>query len=393
MQTKNEPSFLTLLLMISFAVGNAVLITPALPAITNYFGVTDAITQYVITWYLVGYAIGQLFYGPLANRFGRKPTLYMGVGLQIVSSFICVLAALLHQYPLLVFGRFTLALGAGVGLKMAFTIVNEFYEPKVVSQKVSYLMMAFAITPGVSMAIGGILNDKLGWISCLYASAVYGLLLFPLLTKLPETQLVLDQNALKIKHLLHSYVEQFKNIQLFCGGILMGLTTCFIYVFATIAPFVAIDLLKMSSQSYGIASLLPSLGYVIGGILSAQLAKKYPLTTTIKIGIVIIILGILLMYATTMANLSALFSLFIPVSFIYFGESLIYPNVSAIAMSAVTDKSHASAVMNFLTIGLPTIAILTIGLFSINTMLIPMIFTVLCVAVICTFKWVTMGRK
>lgn len=67
---------ITLILLISFASVNAVLFTPALPDIARYFMIDDTIVQSTITWFLVGYALGQLVYGPIANRFGRKPALY-----------------------------------------------------------------------------------------------------------------------------------------------------------------------------------------------------------------------------------------------------------------------------------------------------------------------------
>jgi DHA1 family bicyclomycin/chloramphenicol resistance-like MFS transporter len=147
--------FATLLLLISFASVNAVLFTPALPTIAHYFGVAEDTAQQTITLFLIGYALGQLIYGPLANRFGRKPALYIGITLQILSSLLCVLAGVLNEFWLLVLGRFLLALGSAVGLKMTFTLVNESYEPKVASRKMSYLMLAFAITPGIGVAVGG----------------------------------------------------------------------------------------------------------------------------------------------------------------------------------------------------------------------------------------------
>lgn len=212
-------TFFTLLLLISFASVNAVLFTPALPDIAYFFEIREDVAQQTITWFLIGYALGQLVYSPIANRFGRKPALYAGIILQITSSLLCVLAGVIHEYWLLVIARFMLALGSGVGLKMTFTLVNECYEPKMASQKISYLMLAFAITPGLSVGIGGILNTYYGWTSCFYAGAIYGCLLLLLVTRLPETQKTLDLNAFKMKYLLHSYSSQFKNRQLIAGGL------------------------------------------------------------------------------------------------------------------------------------------------------------------------------
>lgn len=387
MQNQQELSFVTLLIMISFAAVNAVLIAPALPAIATYFDVSANLTQQLVTWYLIGYAFGQLLYGPLANRYGRKPALYMGTGLQIVSSLVCVLAGIVHVFPLLMLGRFTLALGAGVGLKMSFTLLNECYEPKVVSQKVSYLLLAFATTPGIAMAVGGYLNQQYGWMSCLYAGAMYGLLLLPLLTRLPETKKILDLQALKISHLLREYLNQFKNLKLVAGGILMGLATTAFYVFAAIAPFVAINMLGMTSKAYGLANLFPSITYGIGAIISARLTEKMPLYKIMRLGVIIIAIAVSAMLLATLLHASPLFSLFLPISTVYFGEAFIYPNASAIAMSKVSDTAHASAVMNFLTILLPTVMVLSLGIFTIHLFLLPTILIVLAMIIIVVYQW------
>ena len=179
--------FFTLLLLISFASVNAVLFTPALPSIADFFNITDSMAEKTITWFLVGYTFGQLLYGPIANRFGRKPALFVGIGLQLFSSLLCVFAGYLHVYWLLVLGRFFLALGSGVGLKMTFTFVNESYESKIASQKIAYLMLAFAIIPGLSVALGGLLITYFDWTSCFYAGGVYGLILLCLVSNKNDT--------------------------------------------------------------------------------------------------------------------------------------------------------------------------------------------------------------
>jgi MFS family permease len=71
--------FFTLFLLISFAAVNAMLFTPALPNLTRFFDISEMAAQSTITWFLVGYTVGQLLYGPIANRFGRKSALYVGI--------------------------------------------------------------------------------------------------------------------------------------------------------------------------------------------------------------------------------------------------------------------------------------------------------------------------
>jgi DHA1 family bicyclomycin/chloramphenicol resistance-like MFS transporter len=386
MQNKYHISFFTLLLMISFASVNAVLFTPALPAIANFFTISASEAQKTMTCFLIGYALGQLLYGPLANRFGRKPTLYIGISLQILSSILCVLPNKVPVFSILVLGRFLLALGSGVGLKMTFTLVNECYPPKVASEKIAYLILAFAITPGLSVALGGVLNTHFGWASCFYAGAIYGVILLLLVARLPETHPTLDYNALKLKHLLHEYGLQFKNMRLVAGGLLMGCSSSIVYVFAAAAPFIAIHLYNMNSSEYGFANLLPPIGLIIGSLVSAQLAKKYDLKKIILFGIIFFGVGITGMSIAILLNASILTTLFICMIPIYFGLSMIIANSSTVAMSTTIDKAHGSAVLNFINMGFTTLIVIGLRFLPIRMGMLPTLFFFLCVAMMLLHK-------
>lgn len=389
MQKNIQLPFFTLLLLIAFASVNAVLFTPALPAIADYFAITSEVAQYTITTFLIGYAFGQLIYGPVANRYGRKRALYMGISIQILSSLLCVYAGVIHSYSLMVFARFVLALGSGVGLKMTFTLVNECYEPKVASQKIAYLMPAFAITPGIAVALGGILSAHYGWESCFYAGAVYGLLLLFLASRLPETLVTVDYDAFKWGHLFGKYISVFKNAGLIAGALLMGSTTSFIYVFAAVAPFVAMELLGMSVQQYGLANVLPPIGMILGSLSSAQLIERYPLNVVIRLGIAIASVGVLLLVAAVCLHLAAVLSVFAPMVVINFGLAIVNVNASTVAMSHVSDKVHAAAVMSFVNMGFTTLMVFGVGCFAISVSLLPMIYVGLCVFMLGVYRWLS----
>ena len=140
-----------------------------------------------ITLFLVGYAVGQLLYGPLGNRFGRKMALYLGIGLEIISCFFCAAASPLHAFWLLLLARLLMALGASVGLQMTFTLVADTYTQHEARKRIAHLMIAFAITPALGVAIGGFLTDDFSWTANFYFMAFYGAFLLILAAKMPET--------------------------------------------------------------------------------------------------------------------------------------------------------------------------------------------------------------
>lgn len=373
MKEKQVP-FPPLFLLISFAAVNAVLFTPALPEIAKFFAITESTAQQTMTTFLLGSTLGQLIYAPLANRFGRKPILYLGISLQIFASLLCVAAGMIYQYPLLVFGRFALALGSSVGRILTYTIIHEAYSLKNANRKLTYLSLSFAILPELSTVLGGFLVAYYGWSSCFYSYAVYGLILLFSVRKIPETQKTLDVNALKLQNLFQSYYMSLKKERLIAGALLMGATISFVYIFVTFAPFIAIDLFGMKSQYYGMAAAITTQGLILGTLLAAKLAKTHSFAFVIRLGLMLTSLGIGGMMIAIQMHLSLLFMLFLPMFIIYFGASLIFTNASTIAMSQVDDKANASAAMNFINMVVVTLVIFGLNYCPVNLWLLPIIY-------------------
>jgi MFS family permease len=205
--------------------------------------------------------------------------------------------------------------------------------------------------------------------------------------KLPIIETQLDLQALRWSHLTKAYKLQFRNKQLVAGGLLMGGATCFVYVFAALAPFIAMNKLGMSSEQYGIANILPSVGLILGSLGSAYCAKKYQLNTLIKAGLIMCAIGAGLMTLALAFSLPALYSLFLPMVFIYIGLSFVMSNASSVAMSFVTDKAHGSAVMNFINMGAATIVVFSLGGFALQPILLPMVYLFLCLAMVPMYCW------
>src|SRR5271155_6223811 len=104
--TPKKPSLFTLFLLMPYASISAVLFTPALPEIAKMLGVSDGEVQSTMTLFLLGYAFGNLLYGPVAKRFGRKPAIYLGTIIAILGSFTTLFAGERHLFTLFLAGRF-----------------------------------------------------------------------------------------------------------------------------------------------------------------------------------------------------------------------------------------------------------------------------------------------
>jgi DHA1 family bicyclomycin/chloramphenicol resistance-like MFS transporter len=372
--------FILLFLLISFGSVCAVLFTPALPQIGLFFGVSPSAAQLTITLYLIGYAVGQLLYGPLANGYGRKKALYIGISLEIISALVCALSANLHMFWILVLARLFMALGASVGLKMSFTIVSDCYTQEESNRIISHLMTAFAITPGLGIALGGFLSEHFAWTTCFYFLMFYGIFLLYLVSRMKETAKSIDKSALKFSKIISKYLCMIKNARLILNGSLLGVAGSFIYLFAAVAPFLTATFKHLIPQTYGLWNLLPPLGIVLGSQLSAYFSGRFHPRQAIFLGVSLTAAGTAVILTAFMFNYLMPVLLFLPLMFIYMGTSFIFSNASMLAMSAVDDKASGSAMMNFISVGGCTLSVICIGFVpSASSLVLPIAYSVLVV--------------
>lgn len=353
-----KPQFIILLFLFSFASVGAVLFTPALPSISSFFHLTVGQAQLTITSYLIGYALGQLPYGPLADRFGRKVTLYIGISVAIVGALLCALSAPLGSFWLLVFARFLQAIGACVGLKISFTMIADAYNSTDATRLIARLLIAFAIMPGISIAIGGWVTQLLNWESCFYFLALFGVFALWLSTRLPETAKTFDRHALDISSILHEYSLKFKNKRLVISGLMMGCGSAVIYIFSAKAPFIGINIMGLSPSTFGAYNLIPIFGMLFGSLLSAQLAGRFPVLVLLLVGIAGSFLATFTMLIPFSIGWLNPLSLFFPMVLIYIAGTLIFANISSFGLAHAKNKSYGSAVLNFVNLSTTVVGVL-----------------------------------
>ncbi|OGT31543.1 MAG: hypothetical protein A3E87_00320 [Gammaproteobacteria bacterium RIFCSPHIGHO2_12_FULL_35_23] len=349
---QKEPALITLIVMSSFASMGAVIFTPALPAIADYFKVSDGHSQLTVTLFLVGYALGQLIYGPLSNRFGRKKAFYIGIMVATLGSLISIFSEPLNSFGFLILGRMLEALGSSAGLVISFTIINDHYFPEQARRIISYMTLAFAVVPGVALFIGGLLISHFHWISCFYFLLIYGLLLAIPVSRLMETAKKIDLRALYFKDILINYSIAFKNKTLRYISLFFGLSAMCIYGYAASAPFIAIHDLGISPEKFGIIGLIPFIGTGLGSLVSAHLSKTLSAKTVIKMGWAIEAIASLFFAILFYLGIISFLILIIAGFVFMFGGCLVMSNCTSIATSKLDDKANASAVMNFINVGM-----------------------------------------
>lgn len=374
--TSKEPHVVSLMLLSAFAAMGAIIMTPALPQIAGFFGESVGTTQLAVTSFLLGYAVGQLIYGPLANRYGRKIALYVGIIIASGGSLFSILSSFTDSFTLLITGRFLEAIGSSAGLAISFAMINDFYFEEQARKVTGLLMLAFAIVPGVATAVGGVLVQYFDWRACFYFLLIYGLLLLIPTYRLPETMIEKDLHATKIKNIFFNYTEKFLNKKLIGFACIAGFSSACIYVFGAEGPFIGIHILHTPPAIYGILSLMPFIGTFIGALIVVRLSRLNPLMV-FKIAFLIEFTAAVVLFLLFIFHFVSLITLLIPMGFFCIGHPIIGGTILPLAMKQSADKANASAVMNFSSCSMPVIMTFLMGMLHVPyAWIMPVIFLI-----------------
>lgn len=342
----HRPSLITLILLTSFAAAGTMILTPALPLMAESLSMSSEQVQYLVSIYLAGYALGMIPYGPLANRFGRKPTLYSGLLIACFGALLTIIAGYNVQFKLLLIGRFISAVGASVGLKIAYTIVGDLYSGSHATKKIATLMLGFPVASAFAMTAGGFLTQYFGWFGPLYALFCYSLFLLILSRKLPETSSEMDMHALGIKKMVRIYTKEVFYLPMVLCSLQVGMTCSILYVFAAKAPFLVIDVLGIRPDVYGILSFLPALGQAMGLSTSIYCAHRMHQLQAMILGVSILLTALSVIAFNFWFFGFSLLALYLPVPFVFMGNSLTTSNATSYALSVAHERSYASALVN-----------------------------------------------
>jgi MFS transporter, DHA1 family, multidrug resistance protein len=245
------------------------ILIPVLPLAAADFSVSRRAIQQAITLYLFGIAGGQLLYGPVSDRFGRRPTLIAALILYIAAGAVAGWAATIGT---LLVARVLQAVGGCGGLVLGRAIVRDSAGRGEATSRMALLTMVQSLAPGVGPAVGGFLGAWFGWRSIFVMLVALGLVtLAGVVLAMPETTA-----ARRSGRMLRGYPQLLRS-RTFCGYLFGGaFTSTTFFAYLTASPFIFTDMLHRPATEVGLYYLVVLAGVPIGSFGSSHLARRVP---------------------------------------------------------------------------------------------------------------------
>ncbi|MBS4095453.1 MAG: multidrug effflux MFS transporter [Sulfuricella sp.] len=349
---------------------------PGLPAIEKSLGARPGSAEFTLASFFIGLALGQLFYGPLSDRFGRKKPLLVGLAIYVVASLACALAGSVAE---LVAWRFVEALGGCAGMVVVRAVVRDRCAAREAARAFSMLMLVMGVAPILAPMMGGWIVAGLGWRAVFVSLAGFGIVLMIAFQRGMDDTRHVPSGPLKLGQVLRDY-RQLLASRSFLGYTLIG-GLAFAGMFAYIAgsPFVLMELYGIPPQHYGWVFGCNAIGLVAASQLNAHRLKSTPLTLLLRRALWgPPLAGIVL----ALAGLAGWLPLpLVLAGFFFYLVSLgsLGPNSTAAAMATHGQQAGAaSALMGALQFALATLAGALVGLFHDGTARPLMVVMALC---------------
>jgi DHA1 family bicyclomycin/chloramphenicol resistance-like MFS transporter len=317
---------------------------PALPQMAHDFGVSTQMVANTLPAYFFGLAVGQLVYGPLSDRIGRKKPLYFGLALYAVASLFCVLAT--NEWGLIA-ARILQALGGCVGVVMARAAIRDRLDVQGSAQAFSSMMIVMGLAPILAPMIGAWILIWFPWQAIFIALSIVGAICWLCVHFFFKETLAIDKRLkLSPYQVVTLYGAIFKDasfrLPMFAGC----LTGAALFCYISSAPAVFMDQYGLNQQEFAYAFGLNAFGIMLMSSLNKHLTSRVEITKRLKAGSLVQVTGAIIVFIAGLIPAAPLWLVMLGLFLAISGIGLTGPNAMALAMSKQGARAGtASAIM------------------------------------------------
>lgn len=351
MTPKNNPKDIkvTLLLTLMVALGplSTDLYLPSLPSLTATFDTTISRVQATMSVFIGGFACATVIYGPLSDRFGRRPILIGGMVVFVIGSLGCMAASSIEA---LIAWRFVQAVGGCAGPVLVRAVVRDVYEKDEAARFLAYIASAMALAPAVAPMIGGWLHVLFGWRSHFVALTILGgLFILAVYILLRETNTQRDHSATQARQMAQNFSHILRAPQFLAFSLTLMFSYGALFSFISVGAFVVIGVLGIAPDKFGYLFFFVAIGYACGGLLAGKLVRRIGIVRIIGVGVSLGLTVGVLGLGLAISGVETTPAVIIPIVGVFFSCGFVLPTATAGALTPFPQiAGTASSAIGFL---------------------------------------------
>jgi MFS transporter, DHA1 family, multidrug resistance protein len=355
-----RPPIWLLVAMIAIGPFTMQVLVPSLPAMGEALGASTATVQLTVTLYLLSVGAGQLFYGPLSDRFGRRPLLMGGLALYAVASLG---AALAPDVTGVVVARMLQAAGACAGVVLARAVIRDVWPREQSASVLGYVTMGMTIAPMFAPIIGSLLEMVFGWRATMLACLAFVVpLALVAWRRLPET-LPAPQPLPGLVAIWGAYRSVFAHAGFRAHAAITACSTGVFFAFLGGAPYVVVQGMGYSPLVFALAFATISIAFALGNWIAGRMAMRLGLMRLLGTGIALCTGGSLLAAVALLALPPHILDFFLPMAVVAVGNGILQPTSIAGALAARPQLAGtASALVGAMQMGFGALMTFVVGL-------------------------------
>ncbi len=350
---------------------------PGFPDIARSMNIPVTKVALSLSSFFVGIGIGQILYGPLLDRFGRKKPLFAGLILYFITSIACAYTASIETLIIL---RFVQAIGACSASIAATAMVRDLFAPEENAKIFSFLILVLSVSPMLAPTIGSYMSSAFGWHSIFILLTVLALLIaLGVFFFLPESKASDKTFSLKPASIIKNYLSVIKQAYFTFYALIGALGFASLFSYISSSPAVFMDHFALTQKEYGLLFACLAAGLIAASQVNNFLLKYYRSERIILTSLIIQnSIGLLLVVISFLQPDN--FWLIVTLLFFYLSTiGMIMPNATALAMIPFEKNAgSASAMLGFIQMGLGALTTVVIGFLSIKTVLPMSVCMIVC---------------
>ena len=333
---------------------------PSMPAMTVALATDGATMQLTLTAYLVGFAVSQLIYGPLSDRYGRRPLLFAGLVLYVAASAACALAGSIDE---LIVARLFQSMGACAGPVVGRAVVRDLYDGERAAKVLGYVGFVLAVSPAFAPVLGAHLHGWFGWRANFVFVAAFGAAVGVVMwRKLQETHQPDIQHGLGLARMAASYRTLLRSPGFLAYTLNLSLAFTALFVYISESPFVFIEMLGTTERAYGWYTLAGVGAFATTSLMAGRFAGRMTIGPAVRAGTALMAAGGLLIMALALSGIFSIAAILGPMMVIAAGIGIVLPYGMAGAMSPhPTIAGAASALFGLAQFGLAALGTILMG--------------------------------